>query len=102
TIGIAQYQQARDNEYTHIASAQYARPYSDGEHLTSSGYRTEGEVIGAVIGNWLNDSTYTALMPDESAVVQSGDTLTIPLKGGKESPVTDTARVADPGNLGFV
>lgn len=102
TIGIAQYQQARDNEYTHIASAQYARPYSDGEHLTSSGYRTEGEVIGAVIGNWLNDSTYTALMPDESAVVQSGDTLTIPLKGGKESPVSDTARVADPGNLGFV
>ncbi|VAP78479.1 Uncharacterised protein [Klebsiella pneumoniae] len=102
TIGIAQYQQARDNEYTHIASAQYARPYSDGEHLTSSGYRTEGEVIGAVIGNWLNDSTYTALMPDESAVVQSGDTLTIPLKGGKGSPVSDTARVADPGNLGFV
>lgn len=102
TIGIAQYQQARDNEYTHIASAQYARPYSDGEHLTSSGYRTEGEVIGAVIGNWLNDNTYTALMPDESAVVQSGDTLTIPLKGGKESPVSDTARVADPGNLGLV
>ncbi|HHL0433542.1 hypothetical protein [Klebsiella pneumoniae] len=101
-IGIAQYQQARDNEYTHIASAQYARPYSDGEHLTSSGYRTEGEVIGAVIGNWLNDNSYTALMPDESAVMQSENTLTIPLKGGKESPVTDTARVADPGNLGFV
>lgn len=101
-IGIAQYQQARDNEYTHIASAQYARPYSDGEHLTSSGYRTEGEIIGAVIGNWLNDNSYTALMPDESAVMQSENTLTIPLKGGKESPVTDTARVADPGNLGFV
>ncbi|EOE4354485.1 hypothetical protein ACKEI6_000424 [Klebsiella pneumoniae] len=101
-IGIAQYQQARDNEYTHIASAQYARPYSDGEHLTSSGYRTEGEIIGAVIGNWLNDNSYTALMPDESAVMQSGNTLTIPLKGGKESPVSDTARVADPGNLGFV
>ena len=71
TIGIAQYQEARDNEFIHLASAQYARPYSDGEHLTSAGYRTEGEVIGSVIGNWLNDNTYTALMPDETAVVQS-------------------------------
>ncbi|SUQ57673.1 Uncharacterised protein [Raoultella terrigena] len=102
TIGIAQYQEARDNEFIHLASAQYARPYSDGEHLTSAGYRTEGEVIGSVIGNWLNDNTYTALMPDETAVVQSGVTITIPLKGGKGSPASDTGRVSDPGNQGFV
>ncbi|MCL0201968.1 hypothetical protein, partial [Klebsiella pneumoniae] len=50
TMAIAQYQEARDNEFIHLASAQYARPYSDGEHLTSAGYRTEGEVIGTVIG----------------------------------------------------
>ncbi|EPN6945836.1 hypothetical protein ACT2YF_004310, partial [Klebsiella pneumoniae] len=42
TMAIAQYQEARDNEFIHLASAQYARPYSDGEHLTSAGYRTEG------------------------------------------------------------
>ncbi|MEA4628293.1 hypothetical protein VBQ79_08235 [Klebsiella pneumoniae] len=102
TIGIAQYQEARDNEFIHLASAQYARPYSDGEHLTSAGYRTEGEVIGSVIGNWLNDNTYTALMPDETAVVQSGITITIPLKGGKGNPVSDTARVSNPGNYGFL
>ncbi|BBS21728.1 hypothetical protein WP5W18E06_22650 [Klebsiella quasipneumoniae] len=102
TIGIAQYQEARDNEFIHLASAQYARPYSDGEHLTSAGYRTEGEVIGSVIGNWLNDNTYTALMPDETAVVQSGVTITIPLKGGKGNPVSDTARVSNPGNYGFL
>ena len=102
TIGIAQYQEARDNEFIHLASAQYARPYSDGEHLTSAGYRTEGEVIGSVIGNWLNDNTYTALMPDEAAVVQSGNTITIPLKGGKGSRTSDTERVADPGNYGFL
>lgn len=102
TIGIAQYQEARDNDFIHLASAQYARPYSDGEHLTSAGYRTEGEVIGSVIGNWLNDNTYTALMPDETAVVQSGVTITIPLKGGKGSPASDTGRVSDPGNQGFV
>ncbi|EOX6851616.1 hypothetical protein ACPU9A_005166 [Klebsiella quasipneumoniae] len=102
TIGIAQYQEARDNEFIHLASAQYARPYSDGEHLTSAGYRTEGEVIGSVIGNWLNDNKYTALMPDETAVVQSGVTITIPLKGGKGNPVSDTARVSNPGNYGFL
>lgn len=102
TIGIAQYQEARDNALIHLASAQYARPYSDGEHLTSAGYRTEGEVIGSVIGNWLNDNTYTALMPDETAVVQSGITITIPLKGGKGNPVSDTARVSNPGNYGFL
>ncbi|MCW9309523.1 hypothetical protein N5F18_26485, partial [Klebsiella pneumoniae] len=74
TIGIAQYQEARDNALIHLASAQYARPYSDGEHLTSAGYRTEGEVIGTVVGGWINDNSKSSLVPVESGVVQSGNT----------------------------
>ncbi|WP_350345502.1 hypothetical protein [Klebsiella oxytoca] len=101
SIGIAQYQEARDNEYIHLASAEYARPYSDGEHLTSSGYRTEGEVIGTVIGEWLNDNTKSSLVPIESGVVQSGTTITIPVAGCVGNLVIDTARVTDPGNYGF-
>ncbi|MFM2935646.1 hypothetical protein AB8S68_25500, partial [Klebsiella pneumoniae] len=72
TMAIAQYQEARDNEFIHLASAQYARPYSDGEHLTSAGYRTEGEVIGTVVGGWINDNSKSSLVPVESGVVQSG------------------------------
>ncbi|MGI4595010.1 hypothetical protein ACR2YU_03875 [Klebsiella pneumoniae] len=102
TIGIAQYQEARDNEFIHLASAQYARPYSDGEHLTSAGYRTEGEVIGNVIGNWINDNTKSSLVPVEAGVVQSGNTLTIPVKGCVGNLVIDTSRVTDPGNYGFL
>lgn len=102
TIGVAQYQEARDNEFIHLASAQYARPYSDGEHLTSAGYRTEGEVIGSVIGHWLNDNTWSSMVPDEAGIVQAGTTLTIPTKGCIGAPVIDTARVADPGNYGIV
>lgn len=102
TIGIAQYQEARDNEFIHLASAQYARPYSDGEHLTSAGYRTEGEVIGTVIGNWINDNTKSSLVPVEAGVVQSGNTLTIPVKGCVGNLVIDTSRVTDPGNYGFL
>lgn len=102
TIGIAQYQEARDNAFIHLASAQYARPYSDGEHLTSAGYRTEGEVIGAVVGGWLNDNTKSSLVPIESGVVQSGNTITIPVAGCVGNLVIDTARVTDPGNYGFV
>ncbi len=102
TIGIAQYQEARDNELIHLASAQYARPYSDGEHLTSIGYRTEGEVIGSVIGNWLNDNSKSSLVPVESGVVQSGNTITIPVKGCVGDLVIDTSRVTDPGNYGFL
>lgn len=101
-IGVAQYQEARDNPLIHLASAQYARPYSDGEHLTSEGYRTEGEVIGTVVGGWLNDNTKSALIPVESGVVQSGNTITIPVKGCVGSLVIDTSRVADPGNYGFL
>ncbi|WP_228283833.1 hypothetical protein [Klebsiella variicola] len=101
-IGIAQYQEARDNAFIHLASAQYARPYSDGEHLTSAGYRTEGEVIGAVVGGWLNDNTKSSLVPIESGVVQSGTTITIPVAGCVGNLVIDTARVTDPGNYGFV
>ncbi|EOE4359505.1 hypothetical protein ACUB3A_004608 [Klebsiella pneumoniae] len=101
-IGIAQYQEARDNEFIHLASAQYARPYSDGEHLTSSGYRTEGEVIGSVVGNWLNDKTWSSMVPDEAGVVQSGTTIIIPIKGCVGTPVIDTTRVSDPGNYGIV
>ncbi|HHU6280120.1 hypothetical protein ACRE5S_09140 [Klebsiella pneumoniae] len=101
-IGIAQYQEARDNELIHLASAQYARPYSDGEHLTSAGYRTEGEVIGTVVGNWLNDKTWSSMVPDEAGVVQSGTTITIPIKGCVGTPVIDTTRVSDPGNYGIV
>lgn len=102
SIGIAQYQEARDNEFIHLASAQYARPYSDGEHLTSAGYRTEGEVIGSVVGNWLNDKTWSSMVPDEAGVVQSGTTITIPIKGCVGTPVIDTTRVSDPGNYGIV
>lgn len=102
TIGVAQYQEARDNEFIHLASAQYARPYSDGEHLTSAGYRTEGEVIGGVVGAWLNDGATSALIPDESAIVQSGNTITIPVKGCVGNLVIDTSRVTDPGNYGFL
>ncbi|WP_228751273.1 hypothetical protein [Klebsiella quasipneumoniae] len=102
TIGIAQYQEARDNEFIHLASAQYARPYSDGEHLTSIGYRTEGEVIGSVIGDWINDNSKSSLVPVESGVVQSGNTITIPVNGCVGDLVIDTARVADPGNYGFL
>lgn len=102
TIGIAQYQEARDNEFIHLASAQYARPYSDGEHLTSAGYRTEGEVIGAVVGGWINDNTKSSLVPVETGVVQSGNTITIPVKGCVGSLVIDTTRVANPGNYGFI
>ncbi|MFM2935618.1 hypothetical protein AB8S68_25360, partial [Klebsiella pneumoniae] len=98
TMAIAQYQEARDNEFIHLASAQYARPYSDGEHLTSAGYRTEGEVIGTVIGNWINDNTKSSLVPVESGVVQSGNTITIPVAGCVGNLVIDTTRVADPGN----
>lgn len=101
-IGIAQYQEARDNALIHLASAQYARPYSDGEHLTSAGYRTEGEVIGAVVGGWLNDDTKSSLVPIESDVTQSGTTITIPVAGCVGDLVIDTARVTDPGNYGFV
>lgn len=101
-IGIAQYQEARDNALIHLASAQYARPYSDGEHLTSAGYRTEGEVIGSVVGGWLNDNTKSSLVPIESGVVQSGTTITIPVAGCVGSLVIDTARVTNPGNYGFV
>ncbi|WP_263795083.1 hypothetical protein [Klebsiella oxytoca] len=101
-IGIAQYQEARDNALIHLASAQYARPYSDGEHLTSAGYRTEGEVIGSVVGGWLNDSAKSSLVPIESDVVQSGTTITIPVAGCVGDLVIDTARVTDPGNYGFV
>ncbi|HHR0649692.1 hypothetical protein [Klebsiella oxytoca] len=100
-IGIAQYQEARDNALIHLASAQYARPYSDGEHMTSAGYRTEGEVIGAVVGGWLNDSAKSSLVPIESGVVQSGTTITIPVAGCVGDLVIDTARVTDPGNYGF-
>ncbi|HHT0524812.1 TPA: hypothetical protein ACTW6T_003889 [Klebsiella michiganensis] len=102
SIGIAQYQESRDNEFIHLASAQYARPYSDGEHLTSAGYRTEGEVIGAVVGEWLNDNTKSSLAPVESGVVQSGNTITIPVKGCVGNLVIDTDRVTDPGNYGFL
>ncbi|HGZ0324472.1 TPA: hypothetical protein ACOJ3T_005185 [Klebsiella pneumoniae] len=102
TMAIAQYQEARDNEFIHLASAQYARPYSDGEHLTSAGYRTEGEVIGTVIGNWINDNTKSSLVPVESGVVQSGNTITIPVAGCVGNLVIDTTRVADPGNYGFL
>ncbi len=101
-IGIAQYQEARDNALIHLASAQYARPYSDGEHLTSAGYRTEGEVIGSVVGGWLNDNTKSSLAPIESGVVQSGTTITIPVAGCVGDLVIDTSRVTDPGNYGFV
>ncbi|HHL6596715.1 hypothetical protein [Escherichia coli] len=101
-IGIAQYQEARDNALIHLASAQYARPYSDGEHLTSAGYRTEGEVIGSVVGGWLNDNTKSSLVPIESGVVQSGTTITIPVAGCVGDLVIDTSRVTDPGNYGFV
>lgn len=101
-IGIAQYQEARDNPLIHLASAQYARPYSDGEHLTAPGYRTEGEVIGAIIGDWLKDSETTALIPDQANTVQSGTTITIPVKGVSNSLVIDSTRVTDPGNYGFV
>lgn len=101
-IGIAQYQEARDNALIHLASAQYARPYSDGEHLTSAGYRTEGEVIGAVVGGWLNDNTKSSLAPIESGVVQSGTTITIPVAGCVGDLMIDTSRVTDPGNYGFV
>ncbi|MCL0109805.1 hypothetical protein M2T33_09255 [Klebsiella pneumoniae] len=102
TIGIAQYQEARDNEFIHLASAQYARPYSDGEHLTSIGYRTEGEVIGSVIGGWINDNSKSSLVPVESGVVQSGNTITIPVNGCVGDLVIDTSRVTDPGNYGFL
>ncbi|MFM2932131.1 hypothetical protein AB8S68_07345, partial [Klebsiella pneumoniae] len=98
TIGIAQYQEARDNALIHLASAQYARPYSDGEHLTSAGYRTEGEVIGTVVGGWINDNSKSSLVPVESGVVQSGNTITIPVAGCVGNLVIDTTRVADPGN----
>ncbi len=102
TIGIAQYQEARDNALIHLASAQYARPYSDGEHLTSAGYRTEGEVIGTVVGGWINDNSKSSLVPVESGVVQSGNTITIPVAGCVGNLVIDTTRVVNPGNYGFL
>lgn len=102
TIGVAQYQEARDNDLIHLATAQYARPYSDGEHLTSAGYRTEGEVLGALVGRWFNDNTQSSLSPVESDVVQSGTTITIPVRGCIGNLIIDTDRVADPGNYGFL
>ncbi|CAH5307770.1 TPA: hypothetical protein ACXGF0_003524 [Klebsiella pneumoniae] len=102
TMAIAQYQEARDNEFIHLASAQYARPYSDGEHLTSAGYRTEGEVIGTVVGGWINDNSKSSLVPVESGVVQSGNTITIPVAGCVGNLVIDTTRVVNPGNYGFL
>ncbi|UKS71401.1 hypothetical protein VIK251_00051 [Klebsiella phage vB_KpnM_VIK251] len=101
-IGIAQYEESRDNEFIHLASAQYARPYSDGEHLTSEGYRTEGEVIGTMVGQWLNNPEKTSLIPDEENVVQTGNTITIPILGAVGNLTIDTNRVTDPGNFGFI
>lgn len=100
-IGIAQYQAARDNENMVLASTEYARPYSDGEHLTSAGYRTEGEIIGLAIGSWLLDNAWSALVPDEANITQTGLLITIPLKGCVGTLVIDTTRVTDPGNYGF-
>ncbi|MDU2809035.1 MAG: hypothetical protein E7C11_12445 [Klebsiella michiganensis] len=101
TIGIAQYRESRDNPFITLASTQYARGYSDGEHLTSNSYRTEGEVIGAAIGTWLNDGEWSPLTPDESGIVQTASTITIPVKGCTGGLVADTARVTDPGHYGF-
>ncbi|EOV5874393.1 hypothetical protein [Klebsiella pneumoniae] len=100
-IGIAQYRESRDNPFITLASTQYARAYSDGEHLTSNSYRTEGEVIGAAIGTWLNDGEWSPLTPDESGIVQTNSTITIPVKGCTGGLVADTVRVADPGHYGF-
>ncbi|WP_213989672.1 hypothetical protein, partial [Sodalis sp. dw_96] len=101
TIAQAQYEVCRDNANFIMSSTQYARNYIDANHLKSKSYRTDGEVGGSVKAAWLNDGTILTLRPDETNIVQTDSTITIPLLGGVSPIVIDAGRVVDPGNYGF-
>ncbi|MBN5198782.1 hypothetical protein JY494_04580 [Serratia marcescens] len=100
-IGNAQYEVCRDNPDFILTGTQYARPYVDKDHLSSNGYRTDGEIVGVAISEFIRDDGVMALRPDEANIIQSSSEITIPLLGGIGNAVIDTVRVSDPGNYGF-
>ncbi|WP_144414683.1 hypothetical protein [Serratia ureilytica] len=100
-IGNAQYEICRDNDDFILTGTQYTRPYVDKDHLSSNGYRTDGEIAGISIAKYLNDGNNIALRPDDSNITQTSSEIVIPLLGGVGNAVIDTSRVSDPGNYGF-
>lgn len=100
-IGNAQYEICRDNEEFILTGTQYARPYVDKDHLSSNGYRTDGEIAGVSIAQYLNGGSVLALRPDDANITQTSTEVVIPLLGGVGNAVIDTVRVSDPGNYGF-
>lgn len=101
-IGNAQYEICRDNpELFMLAGTQYARPYVDKDHLSNNGYRTDGEVVGISINDYISNNRIMALRPDDANITQSSTEVVIPLLGGVGDAVIDTVRVSDPGNYGF-
>lgn len=101
-IGNAQYEICRDNpELFMLAGTQYARPYVDKDHLSNNGYRTDGEIAGISINDYISNNRIMALRPDDANITQSSTEVVIPLLGGVGDAVIDTVRVSDPGNYGF-
>ncbi|MGP0820017.1 hypothetical protein ACJ8PU_08805 [Serratia sp. CY81489] len=100
-IGNAQYEICRDNDDFILTGTQYTRPYVDKDHLSSNGYRTDGEIAGIAIAKYLNDGNNIVLRPDDSNITQTSSEIVIPLLGGVGNAVIDTSRVSDPGNYGF-
>lgn len=100
-IGNAQYEICRENPDFILTGTQYARPYVDKDHLSNNGYRTDGEIVGVSISEFINSESVMALHPDSNNITQSSSEVVIPLLGGVGDAVIDTARVSDPGNLGF-
>ena len=98
-IGNAQYELCRDDENFIMTGTQYARPYVDKDHLSNYGYRTDGEVFGNAVAEYLNTGKELALRPGN--ITQSDAEVTVPLLGGVGKAVIDTVRVTDPGNYGF-
>ena len=100
-IGNAQYEICRDNPDFILTGTQYARPYVDKDHLSNNGYRTDGEIVGVAISEFISEDDVMALRPDDSNIIQSSSEITIPLLGGIGNAVIDAVRVSDPGNYGF-
>lgn len=100
-IGNAQYEVCRDNPEFTLTGTQYARPYVDKDHLSNNGYRTDGEIVGVAIAEFIRDDGVMALRPDEANIIQTSSEVTIPLLGGVGNAVIDAVRVSDPGSYGF-
>ncbi|CAI0723721.1 hypothetical protein [Serratia grimesii] len=100
-IGNAQYEVCRDNPEFTLTGTQYARPYVDKDHLSNNGYRTDGEIVGVAIAEFIRNDGVMALRPDEANIIQTSSEIIIPLFGGVGNAVIDAVRVSDPGNYGF-